>query len=125
MKVVLDCNVLVMCLTSKSPYHKIYQSLISKKIDLLVSHDILMEYEEIITVKYNKKTSEVFLQLLTELKNVHHQNIYYNWHFINADPDDNKYVDCYIAGNGDYIVHKTSISHLKQSFFSEKKHYFD
>jgi predicted nucleic acid-binding protein len=46
MRVVLDCNVLVMCLTSKSPYHKIYQGLTNQNIDLLVSHDILMEYEE-------------------------------------------------------------------------------
>jgi hypothetical protein len=35
MKVVPDCNILVMCLSSKSPYHFIYQSLIKGKFNRL------------------------------------------------------------------------------------------
>jgi len=34
MTVVLDCNILVMCLTSRSPFHIIYQSLIKGKFNL-------------------------------------------------------------------------------------------
>lgn len=104
MKIVLDCNVVVMALTSRSPYHKIYSGLTNAKFELLVSDEILLEYEEIIGLKYNEKTARFFSLLLNELPNVRFQRIYYNWNLIAADPDDNKYVDCYIAGKGDYIV---------------------
>jgi len=28
----------------------------------------------------------------------------FKWNFITADPDDNKFVDCAIAANADYII---------------------
>ena len=31
-------------------------------------------------------------------------NPYFNWNFIRADPDDNKFIDCAIAANADCIV---------------------
>jgi predicted nucleic acid-binding protein len=51
MTVVIDCNVLVMCLTSRSPWHIIYQSLVAGKFDLAVTGEIVLEYEEIIQKK--------------------------------------------------------------------------
>jgi predicted nucleic acid-binding protein len=30
--------------------------------------------------------------------------VYYKWNLITVDPDDNKFVDCAIAANADYIV---------------------
>lgn len=48
MTVVIDCNVLVMCLTSRSPWHIIYQSLVTNKFSLAVTDEIVLEYEEII-----------------------------------------------------------------------------
>jgi uncharacterized protein len=47
MTVVLDCNILVMCLSSRSPYHHIYKSLISGKFNLAVTTAIILEYQEI------------------------------------------------------------------------------
>jgi uncharacterized protein len=43
---------------------------------------------------------------------------YYKWLLIDADPDDNKYVDCMIAGKAEYLV--TEDQHfnvLKNIFF--------
>jgi uncharacterized protein len=57
MRVVLDCNILVACLSSHSPYYNIYKSLVAQKFDLVVSQDILFEYEEIIQVKYSLATA--------------------------------------------------------------------
>ncbi len=45
MTVVIDCNVLVMCLTSRSPWHTIYQSLVTGKFTLVVTDEIILEYE--------------------------------------------------------------------------------
>jgi uncharacterized protein len=104
MTVVIDCNVLVICLTSRSPYHSIYRSLIEGKFELAVSGEILLEYEEIINEKYGHATANAFLSLLAELPNVQSINPYYKWLLIDADPDDNKYCDCAIAGKARFIV---------------------
>jgi putative PIN family toxin of toxin-antitoxin system len=104
MKVVLDCNVLVTSLTSRSPYHSIYTALVGGKFELIVSQDILLEYEEIIQLKYGTGTSSSFMGLLTLLPNVLHTHPFYKWNLIPNDPDDNKYCDCAISGTADFIV---------------------
>jgi len=104
MTFVLDCNILVVCLTSRSPYHHIYRALIEGKFDLLISTEIMLEYEEIIQQKYGTKAAFAFISLLEELPNVHLITPYYKWLLIDADPDDNKYCDCAIAGKAMYIV---------------------
>ena len=104
MTVVIDCNIFVMCLTSSSPYHFIYQSLVVGKFQLAITVDILLEYEEIIQNKYSVATSQAFGTLLNELPNVHYLYLHYNWQLIKADPDDNKYCDCAIAGQAAYII---------------------
>ena len=104
MTVVIDCNIFVMCLTSRSPYHIIYQSLISGKFNLAVSVDIILEYEEIIQQKYSVATANALISLLNELPNVYHANAHYQWRLIESDVDDNKYCDCAIAAQASYIV---------------------
>lgn len=104
MTVVIDCNIFVMCLTSRSPYHTIYKSLVQGKFNLAVSSEILLEYEEIIETKYNISTANAFISLLKELPNVHFHTAYYNWRLIGLDEDDNKYVDCAIAGHANYLI---------------------
>lgn len=104
MTVVIDCNILVMCLTSRSPYHSIYTSLIQGKYRLGVSGEILLEYQEIITEKYGAKTANALIALLRELPNVQFSNPSYKWNLIEADPDDNKYCDCAVACQAAYIV---------------------
>ena len=104
MTVVIDCNILVICLTSKSPYHFLYQALIGGKFTLAVSVEILLEYEEIIQTKYGTATAGSLIALLKELKNVTQIDPFYRWNLMEADPDDNKYVDCAIAGKADYLV---------------------
>ncbi|MEQ1675939.1 MAG: putative toxin-antitoxin system toxin component, PIN family [Chitinophagaceae bacterium] len=104
MTVVLDCNILVMCLSSRSPYHLIYKSLVSGSFELVITTDIILEYQEIIEQKYGADTANAFIALLNELPNVHFITAYYHWQLIAADPDDNKYCDCGVAGQADYLV---------------------
>lgn len=104
MRVVIDCNILVMCLTSRSPYHIIYRSLIEGKFILVISSDILYEYEEIIQQKYGHSTAAALIALMLELSNVHNIVPFYKWQLITTDPDDNKYVDVGIAGKADFLV---------------------
>ena|ERR1700722_2140927 len=104
MTVVLDCNILVMCLTSRSPYNFIYKSLINNKFRRAVTVDILLEYEEVIQQKYSIAAATSLLSLLIELPNVDYIHPHYKWDLIKIDQDDNKYCDCAIAGQADYIV---------------------
>ena len=45
-------------------------------------------------------------------KSVKKIEIYYQWHLIEEDVDDNKFVDCAISGNADYLV--TDDKHFNQ-----------
>lgn len=47
--IVIDTNVLLVSISGKSKYHWIYKALLSGKFNLLLSNDILNEYEEIIS----------------------------------------------------------------------------
>ena len=93
MTVVIDCNVLVICLTSRSPWHIIYQSIVAGKFNLAVTDEIMLEYEEIIQDKYGIATANAFIALLKKLPNVYYITPYYKWNLIDIDPDDNKYSD--------------------------------
>jgi len=93
-----------MCLTTRSPYHIIYQSLLAGKYYLAVSVEILLEYEEVIQDKYSIATAHNLMALLTELPNVYYTHPHYQWRLIEVDNDDNKYCDCAIAGQASYIV---------------------
>ena len=78
--------------------------MVAGKFDLVVSQDILLEYEEIIQIKYGLKTSHSLLTLLALLSNVYYVHPFYKWNLIDADPDDNKYCDWAVSGTADYIV---------------------
>ena len=103
-KIVLDTNVLLVSISSKSKYHWIFKKLLNGDFELFISNEILLEYEEIIGKKYNKNIAKDVRRVLLLLPNVHQRKIYYNWQLIENDPDDNKFIDCAVASNADYIV---------------------
>lgn len=80
------------------------QGIDTRKISTGHSPDILLEYEEVLQRKYNVTTANTFIALLKELPNVQFYTPFYNWRLINADPDDDKYTDCAIAGSANFIV---------------------
>ena len=57
LKVILDTNILLVSISSKSKYHWIFSNLLNNKYELYVSNEILLEYEEIISSKYNKEVA--------------------------------------------------------------------
>ena len=74
------------------------------KFDLVISTEILLKSEEIIQKKYGQATSNALVSLMKELPNVHNFIFFYRWKLMVAGPDDDKYIDCAIAGHADYIV---------------------
>ncbi|MDX1920788.1 MAG: hypothetical protein SFU25_08670, partial [Candidatus Caenarcaniphilales bacterium] len=54
-------------------------------------------------VKHAPLVSKVIRTLLL-LPNVFLVNTFYSWNLIEQDPDDNKFVDCAVSSNVDYLV---------------------
>jgi putative PIN family toxin of toxin-antitoxin system len=104
MRLVIDTNILVASLSSKSKYHWIIQALREGKFELCVTEEIYLEYEEILKQKYNVIVANSFLNSLKELSNVIRTDIFYKWLLIQSDPDDDKFADCAVAGNVDFLV---------------------
>lgn len=104
MKVVLDTNVLLISIPSRSPYHGIIQAFNKRQFQLIITNSIFLEYEEILTKKANAVVANNVLQALLEAPNVIDATTYYNWSLITADPDDSKFTDAYINGNADHLV---------------------
>ncbi len=102
--IILDTNILLVSISSKSPYHRIFKMLIDGKYDLGVTTEILMEYEEVIERKFNSEVAKDTIRTLLALPNVKKINVYYNWNLIEADSDDNKFVDCAVSANATGIV---------------------
>ncbi len=104
MKIVLDTNCLIVIIPKKSAYRKVYDLIRNGKIKLAITNEILTEYEEILTDFYSETVAQNVIRQILILKNIEHFQVYFNWHLINNDEDDNKFVDCAIAANVDMIV---------------------
>jgi uncharacterized protein len=102
--IVLDTNVLLVSLSPLSPYAPIFECFLDGKYNIAISNEILTEYEEKIVERYDKITSNLILDLFSTQYNIIKINRYYRWNLINADPDDNPFVDCFIAANADFLV---------------------
>jgi putative PIN family toxin of toxin-antitoxin system len=103
-RVVLDTNVLLAALPHTSKSHVIFLALIEGTYEACLTSDILNEYEEVFQRKANAQVAALALDVLEILPNLVLVNKYYFWQLISADPDDNKFVDCAIAANADFIV---------------------
>lgn len=99
LRVILDTNVLLVAISSRSPYHWLFQGLLQNKFQIGVTNDILMEYEEIISNKYSVTVAQNVIRTLLLLPNVVKVDIFYHWFLITNDVDDNKFVDCAVATN--------------------------
>lgn len=102
---VLDTNVLVASISDRSPHHWIWLSLTqSKEFILCVTTDILEEYEEVIQRFYGKDAATAVMETIDNLSNINYITRYFRWHLIVADPDDDKFVDCAVAAQAQFIV---------------------
>ncbi len=104
MKVVIDTNILIKMLKSKSSAYWIRKALENQHLTLCVTTDILDEYEEILTRFYDELTVELFMDALVLLPNVHYQLKSYYFRLIPVDQDDEKFADCAIAAGATYLV---------------------
>lgn len=103
-RIVLDTNCLLAVLPSRSPYHNVWGDFLEGKLELCVSTETMMEYEEILSAKTSTQFADIIMKTLINMPNL--IKVTPAWHFnlIESDPDDNKFVDCAVCGQAEYIV---------------------
>jgi len=111
MRIVLDTNVLSVAISRRSKFYPIWQAVRNGDFDLLVTQDMLDEYAEVVADDLSPEVSQNVMDALETLPNVIPVHKYYFWNLITADPDDDKFVDCAVAGGADYVV--TDDKHFK------------
>lgn len=104
MKVVIDTNVLLVSISTYSPYHWLYKAIIDKKIDVYLTTDILHEYEEKIAEHWSVEVARAVTRTLTELSTVHLITTYFRFQLIINNADDNKFADCAFAADADFLI---------------------
>ncbi len=120
-KIVLDTNVLLVSISEKSSLHWVFKGLLNGDFYLCVTTEILAEYEEVIERHMGHKVAEAVLAVLENLPNIEYITSYYKFNLL-KDPDDNKFVDCAISGNADFIIsHDKDFNILKDIDFPKVK----
>ena len=104
MKLVVDTNVMLVSVSSKSPHHWIFQLFASGEHELCATIDILLEYQEKFIEHIGETRAAGILAAIVEFPNLVQVNTYFNFNLIHNDPDDNKFVDCAIAASAYCIV---------------------
>ena len=104
LRLILDTNIFLVSLAPNYKYHWIYKAIIHNKFDLVVSNEILTEYQEQIGYRYGLEKTDSSLDFLLLLPNVISKNPSFLWQLVENDKDDNKFIDCFIAGQCDYII---------------------
>lgn len=93
-----------MAISSRGPYFTVWQSFLDGEYTLCVSNEIIEEYLEVLARNINRQVAEAIVYAILARENICKLAPHYRFRLIKADEDDNKFVDCAIAGNAKYIV---------------------
>lgn len=108
MNIVLDTNSLIMSIAPRSPYRKVWNAFLSGDYNLCVSNEIIEEYSEVLSRNISPQVSEAIVYAILTRPNIIRKDPHYTFALIEADKDDNKFVDCAIVAGADYIVSEDS-----------------
>lgn len=103
-RIVLDTNSLIQSIPPRSIYRRIWDSFLDGTNELCVSSEILDEYEEVLQRLTDAETSKLIMNLIVSCPYTKFITPYFHFNLINADLDDNKFVDCAISANAKFIV---------------------
>jgi len=103
-RIVLDTNCLLQSLPTHSPYHRVWTEVLAGRISLCVNTEILNEYEEILASKTTREIAQNVVEAIARLHTTVYQETYIHFGLITQDVDDNKFVDCAVAADAEYIV---------------------
>ena len=108
MTVVIDTNAILPLLGLRQRLSAILDAWTTGRFAWAISSEILLEYEEIVQPRIGRLRWEQFVMLLdaVETRRGNLLRITPHFHFlaIPADADDDKFADCAITADADYII---------------------
>jgi len=102
--IVLDTNVLVMSISPKSSYRRIWDGFMRGEYVLCISNEIIEEYAEMLARLVNPSVSDYIIDAILTRDNIRLVEPHFRWRLIVEDPDDDKFVDCAFACGAKFIV---------------------
>ena len=103
-RIVLDTNCLLQAISRRSRFYPIWRDFIQGRYELCVTTEILDEYEEILSRYTSPVVGRMVVEAILRANNVVRVDAQFRFGLIESDPDDNKFVDCAIASDAEYIV---------------------
>jgi len=103
-RIVLDTNCLLPSISRRSRYYPVWERFVCGEYDLCVTTEILAEYEEIVGRMTSPVVARLVVEAILRAPNTLRIEASFRFGLITEDPDDNKFVDCAIAANADFIV---------------------
>ena len=104
MNIVIDTNCLIMAISARNEYYQVWQDFLDGKYVMCISNEIIEEYSEVISRNISPLMSELIVSAILNRRNVKKVSPSYAFHLIKVDEDDNKFVDCSIVSNAQYVV---------------------
>ena len=103
-RIVLDTNCLLQAISRRSRFYPIWRNFVQGRYELCVTTEILDEYEEILSRYTSPVVGRMVVEAILRANNVVRVDAQFRFGLIESDPDDNKFVDCSIVANAEYIV---------------------
>ena len=108
MLVVVDTNVMLSAFARQSPIARLFRALANGEIRLAVTAAIILEYEEIAGERGGPAFAARIMHWLSLVSAAYEAVAVfqpsYQFRVISSDPDDNKFVDCAIVANADFVI---------------------
>lgn len=108
MLVVIDTNVMLSAFARHAPTVPLFRALRTGRLRLAVTASIILEYEEIAAHRGGIALAARTMHLLSLVSAAYSTIVVVNPAFqfqvIAADPDDNKFTDCAITADADYVI---------------------
>lgn len=105
MKVVLDTNVLISGIFFSGPPYQILKAWRDKRLTIVVTEDILLEYQRV-SEELSKEFPNIQTNQILDLITMHAEVVDTKGIEIQIceDPDDNKFIECALASKSRFIV---------------------
>jgi uncharacterized protein len=110
-RAVIDTNGLLNSIPKNGSLRWLYDAFIQEEFEWVFSNEIITEYAEIINREYGTQAMEIVFSILLTAVNTERYEPSYKWQLVVDDPDDDKFIDCAIGANVDYLV--TNDRHMR------------
>lgn len=108
MLVVVDTNVMISAFARQSPIAPLFRAIAKGGLRLALTSAIVLEYEEISAERGGAAFAAKVMHWLSLVSaswgTIEQNHPSYQFRVISTDPDDNKFVDCAITANADWLI---------------------